>query len=104
MARSSTVESLTESGELRVTPHKARQTARRTGLEAAMQRTRSPELEDLDRRVEPFDRHRSQGHDLDQALDQVERLCREQRTPWTRQLFHAGGEMRCLANRGIVHM
>ena len=54
-------------GELRVTANKAGQTPDCCCLQAPPEPTRTHQLEDLHRRIKPFDGHRAQRGDLDPA-------------------------------------
>ena len=70
VARARLGQRLLQGGEFRLTPDKAGEAPRRRGLEAAVQRAGPDQLEDLHRRVESLDRHRPEGGDPHQPLDQ----------------------------------
>jgi hypothetical protein len=61
------------------------------------------DLEDLERDLEPLDRHRAQRSGLHVALGQPEGLRGGQHGAGGGHLLHPRGQVRGLADRGVVH-
>ena len=68
MASPCTRQGVDQRSELRVTADKAGEAPDRRRLQAPPEPTRAHQLEDLHRRIEPFDGHRAEWGDLDKAL------------------------------------
>ena len=98
VASASTFQGLLQSVKLRLPPDKPRQSPRRRGLEAAASGGDTRQLTDRDGLGQPLDGDGPQGVDLDQAIHQAERRGRQQDTARVRELFHAGGQVRGLAD------
>src|SRR5712692_8003611 len=60
--------------QLRVPADEAREPPPRRGLETGAGGAGADQLEHLNRLAEPLDRHRTERGDLDETLDQVQRL------------------------------
>jgi hypothetical protein len=97
------VEGVPELLQLGVAADEAREAPARRGLEAGAGGTSPHQLEHLDRLGEPLDRHRAERDDLDEALDQPQRLGGEPDAAGRRELLHARGQVRGLAHGGVVH-
>jgi hypothetical protein len=93
-----------EGRELRLPPDEARQASGHRGLETPTDGGRPDKFEDFDRCRQPLDWHRSQRLHLDEALGELERLRRQENAPGRGELFHAGRQVRGLADGGVVHM
>ena len=87
-----------------LTPDKAGEPARRSGLQAPPERTGPDQLKHLHRLCQPLDRHRPQGRDLDQPFGQPQRRCGQANAARRGQLLHARRQVRGLANRRVVHV
>ena len=90
--------------ELRLPPHEARERPRGEGLEACPRGPSIHQLKDLQRLSQPPDGRRTERFDLDHLLDEPESLHRQEDAPRRGQLFHAGRQMRGLADGGVVHV
>ncbi len=97
------VEGAAELVQLRAPADEAREPPPRRGLEAGAGGAGPRQLEHFDRLGESLDRHRAKRGDLDEALGQAHCPSGEPDTAGRRELFHAGGQVRGLAHRGIVH-
>jgi len=81
----------------------AREAPGRRGLEAGAHRPGPEQLVHLDRVGEPAHGDRTERADLHEPFGQSERRRRDQDRARHRRLLHAGGEVRGLAHRGVVH-
>ncbi len=86
-----------------VAPNEAGEASRRRGLPACARGRRADQLEHLHRRRHALDWHRTEGDDVDESLGEPDRLAGQSRRPGRRELLHARGQMRRLADRGVVH-
>ena len=68
---------------------KAREPVPLRGLKPGAGGAGPHQLEDLNRRVEPLDRHRAERVDPNKALDQAQHLSGELNCAWRSQLLHA---------------
>jgi hypothetical protein len=89
---------------LGITSNEPRETAGRRGLQPGTYGASADELVHLHRRFETLDWHRTFPLDLDVTLDELERSGAYENSPRIRQLLHAGGEMRGLADCCVVHV
>ena len=90
--------------DLGLPPDKARQATRYRRLQAPTDGTGADQLEYLHWLRQSFHRDRSQGVDLYQTLDQPQgRRCLPD-TARRGQLFHAGRQMRGLADSRVIHV
>jgi hypothetical protein len=65
---------------------------------------RPGEFEDLNGVRQALDRDRPTGRDLNVAFGELQGGGGEQDRPWRRELLHAGGQVRRLANGRVVHV
>jgi hypothetical protein len=89
---------------LGIAADEARQPAPGGRLEAGARRAGPRHLVDLHGVGEPLHRHETQRLHLDIALGQRQRIERDHDRAGIGKLLHASGEMRRLADRGIVHV
>ena len=80
--------------ELHLSPHEAREYTGRKRLQARPGRPGTHQLKDLQRKHQPLDRDRAERFDLDHPLGQPESLRRQEDAPRSRELLHAGRQMR----------
>ncbi len=73
-------------------------------MQAGALRVGADEVVDLDRRLEPLDRHGAEGLRLHVPLGQPQRVGGDPDATRRGELFHPGGQMRGLADRGVVHV
>ena len=98
------LQSLVQGRQFRLPPHKGSQPSRCKRLQARAGRASAHQLAHLHGRGQPLDGHRAQGGDLDPALRQPQGVGRQPNAPGRRELFHAGRQVRGLANGGVVHV
>ena len=98
------LQGLVQGCEFRLPPHKGRQPPRRKRLQARAGRAGTHQLAHLHGRGQPLDGHRAQGSDLDPPLRQPQGLGRQPNAPGRRKLFHAGRQVRGLADGRVVHV
>src|SRR5215813_5917574 len=89
--------------ELGVTTDETRQPAPRPRLETGSGHAGAGYLVDLDRFREPFHRHEPQGFHLDVALDEGPSCRGDDDGSGIGELLHPPGQVRRLADRGVVH-
>jgi len=97
-------EGLAQGLQLRLPAHEAGEAPGGGGLEAGAGGGGPEELEDLHGVGQALDRDGPQGGDLDEALGQPEGLGRQADASGGRELFHAGRQVRGLADGGVVHV
>jgi hypothetical protein len=97
------LERLAEPGHLLVAAHEAREAAHGGGLQAVAGRPRPGQLVHLDRLRGAPHRHRPEGRHRDVALGQAPALGGEQRRAGTGEPLHLRGQVRRLADRGVLH-
>src|SRR5437773_4691886 len=102
MPRPGRLQRLLQGRQLLLPSHKAGEPTRRRGLQTPADRTGPDQLKDLYELWKPPDGKPPQGVDLDESLDQPEGRRRQPDTPRCRELLHTRGQMRGLANGGIV--
>ena len=98
------LQGLVQGREFRLPPHKGGQPPRRKRLQARAGRASAHQLAHLHGRGQPLDGHRAQGGDLHPPLRQPQGVGRQPNAPGGRQLFHAGRQVRGLADGGVVHV
>ena len=104
MPRPGLLQRLLQGRQLLLPSHEAGEPTRRCGLQAPADRTGPRQLKDLHGLGQPPDGKLSQGVDLHEALGQPEGRGSQPDTPRGRELLHTRGQMRGLADGGIVHM
>jgi hypothetical protein len=72
-------------------PHEAREPSGCSCLQPRACQASAQQFVHLEELRQPFHRYRSQGFDLDIALDQVQRVGREESRVGARELLHASG-------------
>ena len=102
-AEAGLVEGISELFKFFAPADKAREPARRRGLETGAGQAGPDQLKCLDWLTQPLDRRRTERVDLNKALDQVKRPLGEPDTTGRRELLHAGRQVRGLADGGVVH-
>ena len=90
--------------QLRVAADEARQTAADGGLEPRPRRAEPRDLVDLDGVDHALDRDRAERFHGDHALDESQRRRGQEDAAGHGELLHAGGQMRGLADGGVVHV
>jgi hypothetical protein len=90
--------------ELRVASDELREAPPRCRLEARSRKPGSRYLEDFDRDGEPLHGHRAERLHGHVAFHQRQRRAREENASGPRQLLHARGQVRGLADGGVVHV
>ena len=103
LAGAGAAQRLAELVQLARAPHEAGQPARRRRVEPRAPRPGAGQLVDLDRRLETLHGHRTQRRDRDESLRETEDVGRQERGVGLGQLLHAGGQMRRLPDRRVVH-
>ena len=103
MPRGGAAERLAKLLDLGLAPDEAGEPPGGGGLEPRTQRARPEHLVDLDGRLQTLDRHRSEGLDGDEALDEAERVRGQEGGAGAGELLHAGREVRGLSHRRVVH-
>ena len=98
------LQGLVQGREFRLPPHEGRQPPRRKRLQARAGRAGAHQLAHLHGSGQPLDGHRAQGGDLDPSLRQPQGLGRQPNAPGGRELFHAGRQVRGLADGRVVHV
>jgi hypothetical protein len=93
-----------QSPQFRLPPHEGSQPTCRKRLQARADRASAHQLAHLYGRGQPLDGHRAQGGDLDPALRQPQSVGRQANAPGRRELFHAGCQVRGLADGRVVHV
>ena len=71
-------------------------------MESRAQRARARQRVDLQGGLEALHGHRAQGLRGHKSFRKSERVGRQQHGAWGRELFHPGGQVRRLADRGVV--
>ena len=104
MTRPGLLQRLLQGRQLLLPSHEAGEPTRRCGLQTPADRTGPDQLKDLHGLWQPPDGKPPQGVDLHESLDQPEGRRRQPDTPRGRELLHTRGQMRGLADGGIVHM
>ena len=104
MTRPGLLQRLLQGRQLLLPSHEAGEPTRRCGLQTPADRTGPDQLKDLHGLWQPPDGKPPQGVDLDESLDQPEGRRRQPDTPRGRELLHTRGQMRGLADGGIVHV
>ena len=89
---------------LDLAPHERREAARRLGLQARAERREADDLEDFHGRGQSLDGHRPERLHLDVALGEAQRLAGDQGRAGPGELLHARGQVRRLADGGVVHV
>jgi hypothetical protein len=95
---------LAELLDLRIPAHEAGQPARLCGVEPRAEGPGPRQLVDVDGRVQPLDRYRTERLDRDEALGEGQRIRRQQDGPRPGHLLHARGQVGSLPDRGVVHV
>ena len=95
---------LAELVQFGITPHEARQAPRRGGLQPRAHRSGTQELVDLNRLLQSLHRHGPQRCNLDETLDQAQRVSGQQARTRSGKLFQARCQVRRLPHCRIVHM
>ena len=104
MPRPGLLQRLLQGRQLLLPSHEAGEPTRRCGLQTPADRTGPDQLKDLHGLWQPPDGKPPQGVDLHESLDQPEGRRRQPDTPRGRELLHTRGQMRGLADGGIVHV
>ena len=84
-------------------PDEPAEPARQGGLEARPHGRRAGQLEDLDGRLQPLDRDRTEPVHLNEPLGELQRIAGNPDGAGNRELFHPAREMRRLADGVVVH-
>jgi hypothetical protein len=95
---------LTKGFQLHLPSDEAGEAARDGRLQSAPNGCRADQLKDFDQLRQPLHRHWSQRLDLNESLRELQRLAGQQDAPWRRELLHGGGQVRRLADGGVVHV
>ncbi|HEX7128377.1 MAG TPA: hypothetical protein VF406_21700 [Thermodesulfobacteriota bacterium] len=95
---------LVEDRQLGPAADEAREAARRRGLHARPQARRAGQLVDLDRLAHPLDRDRADRLRANEPLGEPERIGRQPDAAGGGELLHAGGQVRRLADRRVLHV
>jgi hypothetical protein len=74
-----------------VPAHEPREPSRGHRMQPGPARARAHHLVDIDGRLQPLHRHRTEGFDLDIALREAQRGRSQQRGPGSRELLHSCG-------------
>ena len=98
------LERLAELIDLRVSPDEARESARQGGLETCASRARSDQLIDGHRLRQALDRRRPERSHLHISLRGAQGHLGHQGHAGSGQLLHAGGQVRGLPHRRVVHV
>ena len=97
------LERLAELIQLALSAHELGQAADGRGLEARADRGGPGQFVDLEQHLQPLDPHRAERFYLDVAFGQRQRLGRDHDRAGIGELLHPRGQVRRLADGGVVH-